>query len=360
MSRDLQNRRNFLVAAVLGTTTIASGTQLFSLLNKAPHKNTLNPLRNSLRIGFSDWIPTYLAREIEMSYLRPMAQRAGRSLEIVKVANFSLLENLSFDAVVTSTSFHRTLSPEHAYFGAVPFGLTRQRKIDWLFSADGQRHQDLFFAQLGFKPQLIGMGSDQMGSFAKIKINSPEALLGSPKGISNSAHSIAISDLRATWFARLGLRVSRLHPAAQIEALKRGVLDISEPVSPVASFASLCASSGTHSDGSGESWIYNLFPKIRTAPTVFCLWRKPTSELLLADLKSEVESMGRTGFEKVSSTWVERESQALTQIGTNHSIFEIPSSVIDLFQADANRYHLLLARQSAFATSLAQAHLGAS
>jgi hypothetical protein len=226
--------------------------------------------------------------------------------------------------------------------GSLPFGLAREKKRLWLLSSEGQALQDQFFGFLGLSPQIIGIGSDKFGSFSKIKIDSEPKLSG---------RSIALSDLRAAWFNRRGLSVRRLHLFEQARELNQGRLDISEPFPPT---LSLFAIEG-HLDKQ-ESWTYNLFPKIRTAPTLFCLWNKSVWSQPSVAMEGTHREIGRRGFEKISHEWMAREDQALVEIGHRHFIHEMPDSIVDLFKAEADRYHNLVARRSCLANSLIRAH----
>jgi hypothetical protein len=73
-------------------------------------------------------------------------------------------------------------------------------------------------------------------------------------------------------------------------------------------------------------------------------------------MKAARREIGRRGFEKISHEWMAREEKALGEIGSRHFIHEIPSSVVDLFKNDADRYHNLVASRSSLAKSLIRVH----
>ena len=306
----------------------------------------------------SDWIPTSLARDIEVNYLQPMAHLLNRSLVVTSVKNASLfsdtatgLLNSDFDGAVTSTSFHSWLHAEHVCMGPLPFGLSKEEKAHWLLSSQGQELQNQFFGFLGLSPQVVGIGTDLFGAFSKSKIDSVQSL----RGHSRSRNSIAFSDARAAWFIRQGLSVQKIAPFEQAAELNRGTLHISEPLSPSGALGLI--ESHLRRD---ENWTYNLFPKIRTAPTVFCLWRKTKWDQHSFGLEPERRALGRAGFERVSREWTTREEKALSDIASRNSVHEIPSQVVDLFKGEAQLLHQLLAQRSPFAHSLVQVHATAA
>jgi TRAP-type mannitol/chloroaromatic compound transport system substrate-binding protein len=344
MTRELQNRRHFLISAATGAAALASAR--FFSVRQLKNDDKFN---GKFNIGISDWIPAALVKDAEAYYLQPIAKLFGKDLQITRVKNSDLFPddlngvlNPKLDAAVTSTSFHSWLYAEHACLGSLPFGLAREKKQQWLLSSEGQALQDQFFGFLGLSPQIIGIGSDKFGSFSKVKIDSEPNFRG---------RSIALSDLRAAWFARQRLSVRPLHPFEQASELNQGRLDISEPYPPTLSVFAI----ERHLDKQ-ESWTYNLFPKIRTAPTLFCLWNKSVWSQTSVAMKGAHREIGRRGFEKISHEWIAREDQALAEIGHRHFIHEIPDSIVDLFKADADRYHNLVARRSYLANSLIRVH----
>jgi TRAP-type mannitol/chloroaromatic compound transport system substrate-binding protein len=293
-----------------------------------------------LRIAVSDHLPDFLVKHVFETYAKPLALAEGRQIVFETVSNDDMLTNLDakpFDGFITSPSLHSWLYQEHNFFGALPYGLTRSEKMRWLISDEGQALQQEFFGHLNLRPVALAIGADTMGCFAKKSIQSASDLRGL---------SIASSDLRGQWFARQGMKVSDLTPTQQIEHLNQGSLDISD-IYPADASSFIAAQLNETADFS-----YWLFPEIKTAPTVYMLWKKSSwNEELQSKHRDEiaVESLLQ-----VSQRWNLHQEHILKQISRYYPVHQVPNSVVDLFRKDAQELHRQLAARNDFSARIAK------
>ena len=137
----------------------------------------------------------------------------------------------SFDAVSKGTAemghgasyYWAGKSKAAQFFTAVPFGLTAQEMIGWLYYGGGQQLWDSLYADFNLKAFTAGNTGVQMGGWFNREINSVDDL----KGL-----KMRIPGLGGTVMEKLGV-VPKLLPGGEIfTSLQSGAIDATEFVGP--------------------------------------------------------------------------------------------------------------------------------
>ncbi|MBX2988536.1 MAG: hypothetical protein KF802_11630 [Bdellovibrionaceae bacterium] len=330
MNNRFLGRRDFLRTALLGTISAAASGQR-GLLDFGRGAGA----KKELRVAISDWLPSFLADGIRHSYLAPLSTALGVELIVSRVPNHEMLLNIPaspYDLYVTSASFHSWLHNEHVFFGPLPYGLSREAKTAWLVSHEGRRLQEEFFGHMGLTPHVLGVGSDVVGCFSRRELLTPESLKNA---------SIANRDARSQWFRGQGMRVQALLPKQQADALSSGQLDLSEILSPsVSNFLG---------PKNLTDLSYYIFPHVKTAPTVFALWKTDHLAELARREGGRIERVRNDALEAVSRQWLDHEERGLRMISASYNVKVMPDEIIEVFRKPAMTYRQSLMRRSPLA-----------
>ena len=112
----------------------------------------------------------------------------------------------------------------HAFFAAVPFGLTAQQHDAWIIAGGGQELWDEINARDNLIAFAAGNTGTQMGGWFRREINTPEDLRGLTMRIPGFGGEV---------MSRAGVNVQNLPGGEIFLALDTGVIDATEWVGPL-------------------------------------------------------------------------------------------------------------------------------
>ncbi|MDE0308686.1 MAG: TRAP transporter substrate-binding protein [Acidiferrobacterales bacterium] len=212
-------RRNFLKGAGAGVAAaVAPG---ISHADKQEYRMAMSWIKNSPGAGAT---AERLARRIE-------TLSAGR----VRIKIFAAGELVGpfevLDAVGSGTAdfghsasfFWQGKMRASAFFTAVPFGLTPQEHMVWIYHNGGQQLWDELYAPFNVKPFLASNTSIGMGGWFKKKINSLDDIAGL---------RYRVPGLGGEVFRRIGAVAVTLPPPEIGPALHLGTVDAAEWLGP--------------------------------------------------------------------------------------------------------------------------------
>lgn len=333
MSKDAltcHTRRNFITGALAGAATVAFPT----LPLKVPLSFNRKASEAPLRVAVCSWTPSWIKSEVEQRFARQAEEILGRKLLFTRVPSSHLFDSpnfLAFDVFLTSDSFHYWPTPANVFFGALPFGMNRDQKAQWLYSDAGLRLHRTYLASFDLVPQPIALGSDDVGLFSKSRIENLSSLEGK---------SVAARDFRSNWYKSAGMRTHPVPLPEQGFALTDGRIDLSEPFVPSA-YISVKDAVET-----SDEWTYFLFPGFRTAPVANLYWKKSSWNQIERAHGTILDRIAQDTFTQASSLWLNRESEALAAIGRKHFVEALPQSVVNHFRNESGKYHQALMAQS--------------
>lgn len=326
-------RRTFLKTSFLAGAGVAA-TGLLS--SKFVFAGTSEPVL----IGVSDWIPEQNLADLKSNYLADAPWLNGRELKFIQLPTKTLFDHRdSFHALITSPTFHPWLYPEHAFFTSLPFGLSREQKEQWLNSEKGSALVREYFGYLNLFPHAVAQGSEHVGVLSKKPIRSIDDLNGM---------RIAVSDLtRKDWFESKGSQAIGVDPREQKALLLSGRLDSTE----------LYTAEGINQlfgTIKSTNLVFNLMPRMKTAPVLFTLW---TNKISKADLASTAaEDYRRRSFSKSSAVWSQRDQVNLADLKERVQINEVPSKVLSIFSKDSHELRSKLASRNHYSARLEKAY----
>ena len=109
------------------------------------------------------------------------------------------------------------------FFTSVPFGMTSDEQMAWLYYGDGQKLQEKVFSKFNILSFPGGNTGVQMGGWFRKEIKTVEDL----KGL-----KMRIPGLAGEVFAKLGVNVTNIAPGELYTSLDRGTIDALEWVGP--------------------------------------------------------------------------------------------------------------------------------
>ncbi len=130
--------------------------------------------------------------------------------------SFDAVARGDVDAYHAIDSYWLAKSPAFAFFAAVPFGLTPQETIAWVYGDGGQKLWDNLAALFNVKPLMAGNTGAQMALWSKREINDVEDLRGL---------RLALPGLGGSVMRRLGASAVALPGRALVEALTSDTID---------------------------------------------------------------------------------------------------------------------------------------
>jgi TRAP-type mannitol/chloroaromatic compound transport system substrate-binding protein len=327
-----KSRRDLLKASAFGAVALTAANP-FDVVSSLTGQNL------NFKIGMNSWLPSAVKSEIHQLYRSSRTAHSFSFESISTVPSFSeFFKTSPYDALITSPALHPGLNKDYLFFGGLPYGYEQAQQAKWLTSPESRQLQKEFFAQLGATPQLLGMGSASMGFFSKCELNQVSDYF---------QKTIAVSGVRSSWFSKHGAIPRSLTPLQQQQQLKDGNLDISN-IYP----ASVAQYVGTEL---GPEFSFTLFPRVKTAHTVYILWKSKVWERLEAE-QPRLEEISHRAFARVSEQWRRQELQKLSEIQRRFEVKSVPQSMVEAFKEQAQEFTHALAARSPYSQKLAQVH----
>ncbi len=146
---------------------------------------------------------------------------AGAQIGALEV--FDAVASGAFEVGHTASYYYIGKDPAHAFFTAVPFGMTAPQITSWVHSGGGQELWDELNAPNNMMALLAGNTGMQMAGWFNVEINSPDDL----RGI-----SFRTAGLGGQVYADVGVNVQTLPGGEIFLALERGAIDAAEWVGP--------------------------------------------------------------------------------------------------------------------------------
>lgn len=308
-------RRQFLTGAA---GAAAAASTVFSPMTIARNKK--------YRLGMVTSWPSSL------DTLFGTAEFIGRSIEQatdgdVEVEVFAAGEQVGglevYDAVSsgafamghTASYYYIGRDPTHAFFTAMPFGLTGQQQNAWIEEGGGGELWDELNARSNMVAFLAGNTGGQTGGWFNKEINSPDDL----KGL-----KMRFPGVGGQVMARAGVNIQNL-PGGQVYfALERGVIDAADWVSPY----------------DDEILQLNKAAKYYYMPS----WAEPGATLglylnndifkdLPKDIRDTIATVARAANERMFAQYTARNGPALKRlVDDGAQVRTFPSEVLDLLK----------------------------
>ncbi len=136
---------------------------------------------------------------------------------------FDAVASGAFEVGHTASYYYIGKDPAHAFFTAVPFGMTASQLTSWVYNGGGQELWDELNAPNNMMALLAGNTGMQMAGWFNVEINSPDDLRGV---------SFRTAGLGGQVYADVGVNVQTLPGGEIFLALERGALDAAEWVGP--------------------------------------------------------------------------------------------------------------------------------
>lgn len=213
-------RRHFLQGAGAGTAAVLSPG--FSRASDAMElRLAMSWLKNSPGTGAT---AERLARRIEMLSGNRISIKIFAANELV--SPFEVLEAVgagTADLGHSAAFFWQGKMRASVFFTAVPFGLTPQEHMVWIYHSGGQQLWDELYAPFNVKPFLASNTSIGMGGWFKKKIESIDDIAGL---------KYRMPGLGGEVFRRLGAVPVTLPPPDIAPALHSGAVDAAEWLGP--------------------------------------------------------------------------------------------------------------------------------
>ncbi len=212
-------RRNFLKTAGAGVSSLAIAPTLASDVLEL--RMTMSWIKNSPGTGAT---AARLARRIELLSGGKIKIRIFGANELV--SPFEVLDAVGSGAADLGHSaafFWQGKMRASAFFTAVPFGLTPQEHMVWIYHSGGQALWDELYRPFGVKPFLASNTSIGMGGWFRKQINSLEDLQGL---------KYRMPGLGGEVFRRLGAVAVNIPPPEIATSLHSGVVDAAEWLGP--------------------------------------------------------------------------------------------------------------------------------
>ncbi len=212
-------RRNFLKVAGAGVPSLALTPVMAS--DTLELRMTLSWIKNSPGTGAT---AARLARRIEqLSGGRVKIKIFGANELVSPLEVLDAVGGGTADLGHTAAFFWQGKMRASAFFTAVPFGLTPQEHMVWIYHAGGQALWDELYQPFGVKPLLASNTSIGMGGWFKQEIHSLEDL----QGLKYRMPGLGGEVLR-----RLGAVAVNIPPPDIATSLHSGVVDAAEWLGP--------------------------------------------------------------------------------------------------------------------------------
>lgn len=136
---------------------------------------------------------------------------------------FDMVREGRADAYHSVEQYWDDRHPAYAFFSTVPFGLTAEEVIGWLFQAGGNDLWQELASQYGLRPLNVGNTGMQMGGWFAEKINSLQEVAG---------RRLSMPGIGGKVWQAAGLQTTNLEGADLIPALFDGKVDAVEWFGP--------------------------------------------------------------------------------------------------------------------------------
>jgi len=216
------NRAQFLKSSATGLTAAAACAPAISTASDVRQlRMTMSWIKDSPGTGAT---AARLARRIELLSGGRIKIRIFGAGEIVGALEvLDAVGKGTADLGHTASFFWQGKMRAAAFFTAVPFGLTPQEHMLWIYHNGGQQLWDELYAPFGVKPFLASNTSLGMGGWFKKPINS----LADISGL-----KIRMPGLGGEVFRKLGANAVTIAPPEIATALHSGVVDAAEWLGP--------------------------------------------------------------------------------------------------------------------------------